>query len=94
MSKPTLHINKESGIKYWLLNNYFHREDGPALIYPDGQKEWRLNGKRHRDDGPAVIYENGYHTWWLNGKHYSFNSWLELLDVPDEEKCHLKLKYL
>ncbi len=25
---------------------YLHREDGPALEYPNGLKSWYLNGKR------------------------------------------------
>ena len=24
-----------------------HREDGPAVIYPDGEVEWWLNGKEY-----------------------------------------------
>jgi len=30
---------------YWLLNNQFHREDGPAFEIDSGiKKEWWLNG--------------------------------------------------
>ena len=32
-----------------------HREDGPAVIYSNGDFEYWLCGKRHRQDGPAVI---------------------------------------
>lgn len=32
-----------------------HREDGPAIEYPDGSEEWHLNGEIHREDGPALI---------------------------------------
>ena len=46
----------------------FHREDGPAFEYDNGDKEWYLNGQQHREDGPAVEYGNGYKEWWLNGK--------------------------
>ena len=28
----------------WVLNGKRHREDGPAVKYPDGHKEWYLNG--------------------------------------------------
>jgi len=45
-----------------------HREDGPALEYPDGRKEWWLNGLLHRTDGPAVESSDGLKQWWLNGK--------------------------
>jgi hypothetical protein len=28
----------------WMLNNRFHREDGPAREYPNGDVEWWLEG--------------------------------------------------
>ena len=34
-----------SGDKRWYLNGNYHREDGPAVEYPNGYKEWYLNGK-------------------------------------------------
>lgn len=41
----------------------FHREDGPAMYYPDRPKGkerevWWLNGVCHREDGPAQIWWN------------------------------------
>jgi hypothetical protein len=46
----------------------FHREDGPAIIYPNGYEEWWLNGLRHRVGGPACTGEDGYNQeWWVNG---------------------------
>ena len=48
----------------------YHREDGPAFIWPDGYKEWWINGKSHREDGPAVIWSNGDKEWWINGQYY------------------------
>ena len=64
------HICKvsSSGTKKWYLNGKLHREDGPAVEWPDGSKEWLLNGKRHREDGPAVEYADGSKSWWLNGR--------------------------
>jgi len=49
------------------LKGYCHREDGPAIICPDGRQEWCRNGKYHRDDGPAVIYPNGEQLWYRDG---------------------------
>ena len=43
-----------------------HREDGPAVIHPDGKQEWYLNGLRHRTDGPAVIRADGRQEWYVN----------------------------
>ena len=35
----------EDRTKIWNLDGKFHREDGPAIEYPDGDKRWYLNGK-------------------------------------------------
>ena len=48
------------------INGKYHREDGPAAEYPNGDKYWYLNGKRHREDGPAIEYTNRYKAWYLN----------------------------
>lgn len=29
---------------------YFHREDGPAIEYSDGEKQWWLNGVRYTEE--------------------------------------------
>lgn len=49
------------------LFNKLHREDGPAIEYPDGGKEWWVNGKLHREDGPAIEWSDGHKEWWVNG---------------------------
>jgi len=54
--------------KFWYLNGKFHREDGPAVEYANGDKWWYLNGKRHREDGPAIEHANGNKSWYLNGE--------------------------
>jgi hypothetical protein len=33
------------GTNYWIINGHFHREDGPAIEYANGNKEWFLNGE-------------------------------------------------
>ena len=32
------------GIQHWFLNDKLHREDGPAVQYPNGVGLWYLNG--------------------------------------------------
>ena len=32
------------GTKYWSLNGEFHRANGPAIEYADGDKYWYLGG--------------------------------------------------
>ena len=57
--------------RYFSVDTHmFHREDGPAIEYPNGEKIWWNNGKLHRIDGPAID-DNGYKEWWINGKHLS-----------------------
>lgn len=34
----------------------FHRENGPAVIFPGGELQYYSCGLRHRSNGPAVIY--------------------------------------
>jgi hypothetical protein len=65
--------------EYWCLNGKFHREDGPAVIWSNGNQYWYLNGKCHRENGPAIIYPNGTQSWYLNGKDITddVNKWFE-----------------
>lgn len=58
----------KNGDRYWRLNGYLHREDGPAVELTDGQKEWWINGERHREDGPSIEKSKGAKEWWINGK--------------------------
>ena len=59
----------------WILDDKYHREDGPAIIrYEDGvvvYEEWWVNGIPHRtDDSACIKYEGGkavYKQWWVNG---------------------------
>ena len=44
------------GTKVWYLNGEVHREDGPAVEFPDGDKVWYINSECHREDGPASEY--------------------------------------
>ena len=47
-----------------------HREDGPAIIWPDGSKFYHIRGKRHREDGPAEEFANGTKGWLKNDKYH------------------------
>ena len=43
-----------------------HREDGPAIEFPDGGKHWFKDGNHHRVNGPAVEYSSGCKEWWVD----------------------------
>jgi len=67
-NKSICHIDSD-GNKFWKnRKGQYHRKDGPATEYTNGDKEWYINGKLHRKDGPAAEYTNGYKEWYINGK--------------------------
>ena len=59
-----------NGDIFWTKNGKLHREDGPAVIYPDGTQYWFISGKLHRENGPAVIYPDGRQYWYINGDRH------------------------
>jgi hypothetical protein len=55
------------GVKRWYNEQgEVHREDGPAVEYPNGQKNWYRHNQIHREDGPAIEYPNGDESWYQN----------------------------
>ena len=71
--------------EWYNLEGNYHRENGPAFEYTNGNKYWYMNGKLHRIDGPAVEYANGYKSWYINGKKYSeqeFNEYINNQNKP------------
>lgn len=63
---------KHNGAKAWVLDYSsgpkYHRVDGPAIEFADGNRHWYIHGKRHRIDGPAVEMLDGTKEWWIHGK--------------------------
>ena len=51
-------------------NGDYHRDDGPALLLPNGEQHWYRNGMVHRDDGPAIILPNGNQYWYQNDRFH------------------------
>jgi len=89
-------------IKYTNISaeDYYHnfseeeRKEKPYCIeFHNSGKNWVVNGNLHREDGLAVEYSDGIKYWYLNGKQYSFENWLKLTPISDEEKVFLRLKY-
>ena len=69
MIEYTVRVLKDR-TEWYNKQGQFHRIDGPADEYKNGNKFWWLNGQRHRIDGPAVEYKNGDKFWWLNGQRH------------------------
>lgn len=61
-----VHIDKRN-VRYYVEDHEIHREDGPAIIWPNDRVEWYHKGIRHREDGPAITARNTYKEWWVNG---------------------------
>jgi len=60
---------ESDGDKLWRNSaGQLHREDGPAIIYPDGYQGWYHDGKLHREDGPAVTEPDGSQYWYQNDR--------------------------
>jgi hypothetical protein len=65
----------------------YHKTDGPAIEYTNGDKSWYINGIRHRTDGPAIEWSDGDKSWYLNNIKYTKEEF-------DQEVIKLKLKRL
>ena len=55
---------------FYYKNGLPHREDGPAIIYENGNQDWWLNGLQHRESGPSDEYTNGDKFWFYKDKLY------------------------
>ena len=96
-NKSTCEIDND-GAKKWTLNGVRHREDGPAIEYPDGEKQWVFNNQRHRLDGPAYIGANGLCLWYINDCYVSDEiiQWasdndIDLDNLTEDDKLMIKL---
>jgi hypothetical protein len=85
-------VTKETykNYKYWEIqylneDNEYHRLDGPAIEYSDGDKYWYKNDERHREDGPAREYYEGDKEYWYNDKFIN-------VKTDKEFKQYLKMK--
>jgi hypothetical protein len=84
----TGHFINDGGVETWCLNGKLHREDGPALIAPNGHEEWHFDGQRHRANGPAQMrlgHPDMY--WWKDDfLGYDEEGFSELWDRLNDEQ--------
>lgn len=61
--------NYSGGVIIYFKDDFYHRKNGPAKIWPDGYSEWWLNGKLHREDGPAIVGggDTRASSYWMHG---------------------------
>ena len=55
-------------VKQFFKNGLWHRDNGPAVEYKNGDKYWCKEGEYHRVDGPAIELNNGIKYWFYEGK--------------------------
>jgi hypothetical protein len=79
-------INQSGSIFYSNENSKWHREDGPAVEYVNGNKFWYINGELHREDGPACEYYEGTKVWYIKGSRHRENG--PAFEVPDGRKYY------
>ena len=101
MENKPICITDKYGTKRWYLNGLYHREDGPAVEFLNGDKQWWSNDRRHRLDGPAIIESTGSKYWYINGKNVTkqITEWvieqdIDLDNLTDEDTLLIKLKLL
>ena len=63
----------------------YHRLDGPAIEWYNGDKSWFVDGYLHRLDGPAEVWARG-NAWYINGKQIHCRT-------QEEFERLIKLKY-
>ncbi len=43
------------GTRYWFSNGGYHRHNGPAAEYTDGDKGWYLNGRNYTEKDFYIV---------------------------------------
>lgn len=55
-----------AGTKRWFKDGLLHRDDGPAVEYPNDGCMYFKHGKSHRLDGPADVLPDGIKYWYID----------------------------
>jgi hypothetical protein len=59
----------------------------------ENSKHYNHLRQLHCEEGPAIRYPNGDVEWWLNNYEYSFHAWCMRVNISEETKMLLKLRY-
>ena len=65
-------------VRYTDEHGELHRDDGPAVMWPNGTQEWYQHGQLHRDDGPTWIFSDGTQVWHWRGERVTEEEHAEL----------------
>jgi hypothetical protein len=92
-----LHHKLKYGAKLQDDGSWLH-DDGDVYYY-------NAEGEVHRIDGPAIIekpipftvkvhnIDSRFSGFYIEGEPFSFDEWLDVVDVKDEKKMLLRLQY-
>ena len=84
--KYRVEIDEYGTIRWYKFDtNERHRENGPAIVYPDGTKAWYLDDKCHRENGPAIEHSNGNKYWFLNGEELTEEEFNQRMNSCNKE---------
>lgn len=87
-------LSNASETKRYFIDSTPHREDGPAVIYPNGTEYWYVHGQLHRTTGPAITLNSGATFWYLNNQRITSRAlFQEQANLTDEDMIALILKY-
>lgn len=89
--KSCKRVDKHGTIEWRNKHNQWHREDGPAIIYPTGHLRWYQFNQLHREDGPARIDSDGKVFWYLRGLQYSFGEYVNKMNWTEDQIVEYKL---
>jgi hypothetical protein len=78
-------VKDHNGAIFYYKDGYFHREDGPAIIYSEKHKTWYFEGLLHNLNGPAKIWPDGREEYFIHGKPTTKEAFEFLRDL-----CQLK----
>jgi len=79
ISNSKMYIDEFGTKRYKNSKGEYHRLDGPAKEWLNGNKFWYKKDKRHRLDGPAIECYDETKVWYILGKKLKekeFNSWI------------------
>ena len=65
------HSNGDMCKLIFYKNRKYHRLNGPAIEYVDGDSMWFKDGLFHRTNGPAIEWADNAKEWWVEGDEYS-----------------------
>ncbi len=83
--RARLQIDKRDQAIFYSMEGKEHREDGPAIEWPNGTNLWYIDGKLHSTDGPAVDRTNGAKEWYLNGVRHRLDGPAVIYPNGDKE---------